>query len=253
MMGHPETLMGAIAIARLCPHNATPRALIQACQTHNPLLLDELFDFPGVNTLGLQHAVLESSSLPQAMGRFMQWYPDEQPPVEIQHVLVNKIYRKVISEATGGPDHRQELSLESGQVLAHALDRVGTSFTDKDAVFLLLRGAHYVLRGMARQIELHHQLSDDFPEKALQAAWRFHRDHANAEVANNMAAFTLATKELYPDAIHGLTVSFPEASAMLLPVWDKEAKDVRVFLTEMGGKGKTIVSRNYADVGMTLD
>ena len=249
----PDTLMGAIAVGRLCPDAVEPRVLVSACEQHNPLLLDELFNFPGVNTTGLQRAIVESSSLPQAMGRVLQWYPSgSDMPDVLQRVLAQKTYRKVVAEATGGPDHRQELSQETGQVLTAALDKIGTLLVDRDSVFMLLRASHYVLRGMARQIELHHQLPDDFPDHALQAAWRFHRLQPDSQVATNMAAFTLATKDLYPEALHGLTVSFPEASQLLQTVWNGDASAVREFLTELGGKGKTIVSRNFDNEGAGL-
>ena len=247
LLGMPEALMGVISIGKACPQGVDIEHLSAACKRHNPLLLDELMEYPGVNALQLQEAIVESLSVKQGVDRVQLWYPtNNELPTPLQRALGTRIYNRVISEIVDGPVHKRELSGETGVLLDKAVGWIGTRFQSDQAVFPLLRASHYVLRGMARSMELHHQLDDSFVEKVFIGAWE-HYNQSNSESALvNAVALTVSNRDLYPQALQFLALHQPAAFALLQPVWNNDAKDITKFINQIkkdAGMDKTVVAR----------
>ncbi len=247
LLGMPDALMGVISIGKACPQGVDIEQLAGACKRHNPLLLDELMDYPGVDALQLQEAIVESLNVKQSIDRVQLWYPTNEPlPTSLQRALGTRIYNRVISEIVDGPVHKRELSGETGALLDKAVGWVGSRMQSDEAVFPLLRASHYVLRGMARTMELHHQLDDSFVEKVFNGVWE-HYNHSRSESALvNAVALTVSNRDLYPQALEFLALHQPAAFALLKPVWEEDAKDITKFINRIkkdAGMDKTVVAR----------
>ena len=247
LLGMPEALMGVISIGKACPQGVDIEHLSAACKRHNPLLLDELMEYPGVNALQLQEAIVESLSVKQGVDRVQLWYPtNNELPTPLQRALGTRIYNKVISEIVDGPVHKRELSGETGVLLDKAVGWIGTRFQSDQAVFPLLRASHYVLRGMARSMELHHQLDDSFVEKVFNGAWEHYNQSHSESALVNAVALTVSNRDLYPQALQFLALHQPAAFALLQPVWNNDAKDITKFINQIkkdAGMDKTVVAR----------
>lgn len=247
LLGMPEALMGVISIGKACPQGVDIEHLAAACKRHNPLLLDELMEYPGVNALQLQEAIVESLSVKQGVDRVQLWYPtNNELPTPLQRALGTRIYNKVISEIVDGPVHKRELSGETGVLLDKAVGWIGTRFQSDQAVFPLLRASHYVLRGMARSMELHHQLDDSFVEKVFNGAWEHYNQSHSESALVNAVALTVSNRDLYPQALQFLALHQPAAFALLQPVWNNDAKDITKFINQIkkdAGMDKTVVAR----------
>ena len=247
LLGMPEALMGVISIGKACPQGVDIEHLAAACKRHNPLLLDELMEYPGVNALQLQEAIVESLSVKQGVDRVQLWYPtNNELPTPLQRALGTRIYNRVISEIVDGPVHKRELSGETGVLLDKAVGWIGTRFQSDQAVFPLLRASHYVLRGMARSMELHHQLDDSFVEKVFNVAWEHYNQSHSESALVNAVALTVSNRDLYPQALQFLALHQPAAFALLQPVWNNDAKDITKFINQIkkdAGMDKTVVAR----------
>lgn len=247
LLGMPEALMGVISIGKACPQGVDIEHLSAACKRHNPLLLDELMEYPGVNALQLQEAIVESLSVKQGVDRVQLWYPtNNELPTPLQRALGTRIYNRVISEIVDGPVHKRELSGETGVLLDKAVGWIGTRFQSDQAVFPLLRASHYVLRGMARSMELHHQLDDSFVEKVFNGAWEHYNQSHSESALVNAVALTVSNRDLYPQALQFLALHQPAAFALLQPVWNNDAKDITKFINQIkkdAGMDKTVVAR----------
>ena len=247
LLGMPEALMGVISIGKACPQGVDIEHLSAACKRHNPLLLDELMEYPGVNALQLQDAIVESLSVKQGVDRVQLWYPtNNELPTPLQRALGTRIYNRVISEIVDGPVHKRELSGETGVLLDKAVGWIGTRFQSDQAVFPLLRASHYVLRGMARSMELHHQLDDSFVEKVFNGAWEHYNQSHSESALVNAVALTVSNRDLYPQALQFLALHQPAAFALLQPVWNNDAKDITKFINQIkkdAGMDKTVVAR----------
>lgn len=247
LLGMPEALMGVISIGKVCPQGVDIEQLAAACKQHNPLLLDELMDYPGVNALHLQEAIVESLNVKQGVDRVQLWYPaNDQLPAPLQRALGTRIYNRVISEIVDGPVHKRELSGETGVLLDKAVGWIGNRLQSDQAVFSLLRASHYVLRGMARSMELHHQLDDSFVEKVFNAAWEHYNLSRSESALVNAVALTVSNRDLYPQALDFLAMHQPAAFSLLQPVWNEDAKDITKFINRIkqdAGMDKTVIAR----------
>lgn len=252
----PEALMGVISIGKVCPQGVDIEKLAAACKQHNPLLLDELMTYPGVNPLQLQEAIVESLNIKQSVERIQLWYPDQQTlPASLQHAVGSRVYSRVISEILDGPAHKRELSGETGDLLDKTIGWIGTKLQNDNAVFPLLRASHYILRGMDRSMELHHQLDASFVEKVFNASWE-HYNTSNSEAALvNAAALTVSNRDLFPQALSFLALHQPAAFKLLDPVWKDEAKDITKFINSIkkdAGMDKTVVARGAGAEGLEI-
>lgn len=247
LLGMPEALMGVIAIGKTCPQGVDIEQLAASCKRHNPLLLDELMEYPGVNALQLQEAIVESLNVKQSLDRVQLWYPSNDPlPASLQRTLGSRIYNRVISEIVDGPVHKRELSAETGILLDKAVGWIGSRLQNDQAVFPLLRASHYVLRGMARTMELHHQLDDRFVEKVFNSAWEHYNQDRTEAALVNAVALTVSNRDLYPQALEFLVLHQPAAFALLEPVWNDDAKDITKFINRIkkdAGMEKTVIAR----------
>lgn len=247
LMDLPEALMAVISIGKAFPQGVNLDNLMQACEKHNPLLLDELMAFPGIDTTAMQERIIKNLSIPQSLARIAMWYPSEDPlPLELQTRVANLVASRVIYDITEGPSHKRELSLENGLSLGKAIDWIGTKIVEEQAVFPLLRATHYVLKGMGRTLELHHQLDDAFVEKVFNANWSHYTSAPSTKCLVNAVAFTLSNRDLFPDALSFLALHHPQAHAIVAPVWNHDSKDITKFLNAMkkdANMEKTILSR----------
>lgn len=247
LLNVPDALMGVISIGKVCPKGVDIEKLASACRHHNPLLLDELMSYPGVNPLQLQEAIVDSLNIKQSVERIQLWYPDAQPlPTSLQHAIGSRVYSRVISEILDGPAHKRELSGETGELLDKTIGWIGSKLQNDNAVFPLLRASHYILRGMDRTMELHHQLDASFVEKVFNASWE-HYNASNSEAALvNAVALTVSNRDLFPQALSFLALHQPTAFKLLEPVWNEDAKDITKFINSIkkdAGMDKTVVAR----------
>lgn len=226
-----DALMAVISIGRVCPEGVNLEALSHACIRHNPLLLDELMTYPGVDAQALQENIIKNLSVAQGVARIGMWYPSQNAmPSSIQQRMAARIYSSVIGEVTDGPVHKRELSLETGALLDQAIGWVGTKITDDAAVFPLLRASHYILRGMARTMELHHQLDEHFVERVFNATWEHYKKEPTPSGLVNAIALTISNRDLFPEALSFLALHQPEAFKMVQPVWNEDGKEITKFL-----------------------
>lgn len=243
----PDSLMGVISIGKACPQGVDLDHLEAACRRYNPLLLDELLTYPGVEPLRLKKTIVESLSVSQGVDRLQLWYPlSTALPVPLQDTISTRIYSKVVSEILDGPVHKRELSGDTGHLLENAVGWVGNKLQSDHAVFSVLRAAHYVLRGMARGMELHHQLDNSFVESVFNAAWE-HCNTSNRESALvNAIALTVSNRDLFPQALPFLALHHPNAFKLLEPVWSHDSKDITKFINGIkkdAAMDKTVVTR----------
>ena len=247
LMQVPDALMGVISIGKVCPQGVDIAHLADACRRHNPLLLDELMAYPGVDPLRLQEAIVETLSIKQSVDRLQLWYPQSTAlPISLQHAVGARIYSRVISEILDGPMHKRELSGDTGMLLNKAVGWVGTKLQSDHAVFPLLRASHYVLRGMARAMELHHQLDNSFVERVFNAAWEHYNVSKSESSLVNAVALTLSNRDLFPQALPFLALHQQEAHKLLAPVWNDESKDITKFINSLkkeAAMDKTVVTR----------
>ena len=247
LMGIPDALMGVISIGKVCPKGVDIEHLAAACRRHNPLLLDELMTYPGVDPLKLQEAIVESLSIKQGVDRLQLWYPQSTAlPISLQQTVGSRIYSRVISEILDGPMHKRELSGDTGMLLDKAVGWVGTKLQSDQAVFPLLRASHYVLRGMARAMELHHQLDNSFIEKVFNASWEHCNVSKSESALVNAVALTLSNRDLFPQALQFLALHQPAAHKLLAPVWNDDPKDITKFINHLkkdAAMEKTVVTR----------
>jgi len=227
---HKDGLMAVISISKSCPEAVDINVLIKSCQIHNPMLLDELMDLSGIDKVTLQEKIVRSLQIGQAMGRVQIWYPDDIWPSILQETLINKIYNKAISEMTDGQAHKRELMPDTGELVAAAIRKVGTSFTEPTCVFKLLRVGHYVLRGINRAQEMHHNLDDNFKEQVLSAAWSYAKSQESLPSLVNAAALTLSNKEVFPDALNYIKMNYPEFTDIVSKGWLLENKELTKYI-----------------------
>lgn len=243
----PDALMGVISIGKVCPQGVDIGHLADACRRHNPLLLDELMSYPGVNRIELQEAIVDSLSIRQGVDRLQLWYPEADAlPGVLQQTAASRIYSRVISEILDGPVHKRELSRETGELLDKTIGWIGNRLQSDQAVFPLLRASHYVLRGMARTMELHHQLEDSFVEKVFNASWEHYNASKSEAALVNAVALTVSNRDLFPQALSFLALHQPAAFKMLNPVWNEDSKDITKFINRIkkdAAMDKTVVTR----------
>lgn len=243
----PDALMGVISIGKACPQGVDIEHLADACRRHNPLLLDELMTYPGVDPLRLQEAIVESLSIKQGVDRLHLWYPQSTAlPTTLQHTVGSRIYSRVISEILDGPVHKRELSGDTGALLDKTVGWIGNKLQSDQAVFPLLRASHYVLRGMARAMELHHQLDNSFIEKVFNASWEHYNASKSESALVNAVALTVSNRDLFPQALEFLALHQPAAFQMLSPVWNEDSKDITKFINRIkkdASMDKTVVTR----------
>lgn len=247
LLGVPDALMGVISIGKACPQGVNIEHLADACRRHNPLLLDELMTYPGVDPLRLQEAIVESLSIKQGVDRLQLWYPQADAlPVSLQQTVGSRIYSRVISEILDGPVHKRELSGDTGILLDKTVGWVGNKLQSDQAVFPLLRASHYVLRGMARAMELHHQLDNSFIEKVFNASWEHYNASKSESSLVNAVALTVSNRDLFPQALPFLAMHQPAAFKLLDPVWSDDSKDITKFINRIkkdASMDKTVVTR----------
>lgn len=243
----PDALMGVISIGKVCPEGVDIKDLTDACRRHNPLLLDELMNYPGVNPLHLQEAIVESLSVKQGLDRLQLWYSEAAAlPSPLQHAVGSRVYSRVISEILDGPVHKRELSGETGVLLDTTIGWIGNRLQNDQAVFPLLRAAHYVLRGMARTMDLHHQLDNSFVEKVFNASWEHYNVSLSESARVNAVALTVSNRDLFPQALQFLALHQPAAFNLLNPVWNDDSKDITKFINQIkksADMDKTVVTR----------
>ena len=256
MMRVPDALMGVLSIGRVCPQGVDTEHLMEACRRSNPLLLDELVTYPGIDASRLQEAILESLSMKQSIERLQLWYPQPiELPLFLQRTVGSRVYTQVVSEILDGPMHKRELSEETGKLLDKTMGWIGTRLKNDQAVFLLLRAAHYVLRGMSRGTELHHQLEHTFVDNVFHTAWEHYNTSRSEQALVNAVALTVSNRDLFPQALTLLALQQPDAHQLLAPIWSSGSKDITKFINSLkkdAGMAKTVVNRGHPDEEPTI-
>ena len=243
--------MFAISLGKLVPDAFPQEQFITSCQKHQPLLLDELIGFPGIDEDGLRQKILSNLQLPALISRINLWWPQEILPEYAQSTLVKSVYKATVYESTEGPIHKRELSENTGNLFVQVLQDVGTRITEDSPILALFRAAHYVLQGMERNMELHHQLDDSFASTVFNKLWEVVETNPTEQNKLNALAFTLSHRDSYPDAVLAIASKLPNEAAVLKKLWDVDAKDITKELTTMkkeNNVGQVITTRGAYDI-----
>ena len=235
-----------IALARLCPAALDVPTFVKACEMDEPLMLDEVLDFPGVDTSTVQLSMVKNLPFAQATVRLNRWYPDAIPQ-PLAEQWVSRLYNTLMPALQDGPSHRRVLADEQGRMLLQALQWVPHRIQHTNALLPIYRVAHYVLRGLEREQPLEHAVDPAFAKEALESLWR--AVSVNKDMLPHALALTAAHGAQWPEMPVWMQMTYPQHYPTVQQVWGKSNKDVQEWLKQSPSHSNTpaITSRKSYD------